>query len=155
MGKKNRMVVSLLLACLMCLCMCSIAGAHAAVAEAVSGTTQVKFMFSDGSSAKGARIIVYDANQEQIGKGKVDKEGIFDYAEYVGTASELYMNDGEGHSVTYKIPADAEEAATEAVTEAQTEEEEDGMTAGRIAAYLIAAAAIVAVALLVIKRKKK
>ena len=166
-------------------------------------------MFSDGTTVKGARIIVYDANQEQIGKGKVDKEGIFDYAEYAGTAAALYMNDGEGHSVTYEIPADAEQAAateaatekqteaaateaatekqteaavteaetekqtettvteaatekqteatvTEAVTEKQTEdlEEENGLSAGKIAAYLIALAAIVAVVVLVVKRKK-
>lgn len=98
------------------------------------------------------------------------KEGIFDYAEYAGTAAALYMNDGEGHSVTYEIPADAEQAAateaatekqteatvTEAVTEKQTEdlEEENGLSAGKIAAYLIALAAIVAVVVLVVKRKK-
>ena len=197
MLRKKRIVTSLLLVCMLCFCMASIASAHAALAESAGGT-QVRFMFSDGTSVKGARIIVYDANQEQIGKGKVDKEGIFDYAEYAGTAAELYMNDGEGHSVTYEIPADAEqtevavtEAATEkqteaAVTEAETEkqtettvteaatekqteatvteavtekqtedlEEENGLSAGKIAAYLIALAAIVAVVVLVVKRKK-
>ena len=169
MFRKNRIVTSLLFACMLCFCLASIASAHAALAESAGGTL-VKFMFSDGTTVKGARIIVYDANQEQIGKGKVDKEGIFDYAEYAGTAAELYMNDGEGHSVTYEIPADAEQAAateaatekqteatvTEAVTEKQTEdlEEENGLSAGKIAAYLIALAAIVAVVVLVVKRKK-
>jgi len=208
MFRKNRIVTSLLFACMLCLCLASIASAHAALAESAGGTL-VKFMFSDGTTVKGARIIVYDANQEQIGKGKVDKEGIFDYAEYAGTAAALYMNDGEGHSVTYEIPADAEQAAateaatekqteaaateaatekqteaavteaetekqtettvteaatekqteatvTEAVTEKQTEdlEEENGLSAGKIAAYLIALAAIVAVVVLVVKRKK-
>ena len=195
MFRKNRIVTSLLFACMLCFCLASIASAHAALAESAGGTL-VKFMFSDGTTVKGARIIVYDANQEQIGKGKVDKEGIFDYAEYAGTAATLYMNDGEGHSVTYEIPADAEQAAateaatekqteaaateaatekqteaavteaetekqtettvTEAVTEKQTEdlEEENGLSAGKIAAYLIALAAIVAVVVLVVKRKK-
>ena len=208
MLRKNRIVTSLLFACMLCFCLASIASAHAALAESAGGTL-VKFMFSDGTTVKGARIIVYDANQEQIGKGKVDKEGIFDYAEYAGTAAALYMNDGEGHSVTYEIPADAEQAAateaatekqteaaateaatekqteaavteaatekqtettvteaatekqteatvTEAVTEKQTEdlEEENGLSAGKIAAYLIALAAIVAVVVLVVKRKK-
>ena len=208
MFRKNRIVTSLLFACMLCFCLASIASAHAALAESAGGTL-VKFMFSDGTTVKGARIIVYDANQEQIGKGKVDKEGIFDYAEYAGTAAALYMNDGEGHSVTYEIPADAEKAAateaatekqteaaateaatekqteaavtkaetekqtettvteaatekqteatvTEAVTEKQTEdlEEENGLSAGKIAAYLIALAAIVAVVVLVVKRKK-
>ena len=169
MFRKNRIVTSLLFACMRCFCLASIASAHAALAESAGGTL-VKFMFSDGTTVKGARIIVYDANQEQIGKGKVDKEGIFDYAEYAGTAAALYMNDGEGHSVTYEIPADAEQAAateaatekqteatvTEAVTEKQTEdlEEENGLSAGKIAAYLIALAAIVAVVVLVVKRKK-
>ena len=208
MLRKKRIVTSLLLVCMLCFCMASIASAHAALAESAGGTL-VKFMFSDGTTVKGARIIVYDANQEQIGKGKVDKEGIFDYAEYAGTAATLYMNDGEGHSVTYEIPADAEQAAateaatekqteaaateaatekqteaavteaetekqtettvteaatekqteatvTEAVTEKQTEdlEEENGLSAGKIAAYLIALAAIVAVVVLVVKRKK-
>ena len=208
MFRKNRIVTSLLFACMLCFCLASIASAHAALAESAGGTL-VKFMFSDGTTVKGARIIVYDANQEQIGKGKVDKEGIFDYAEYAGTAAELYMNDGEGHSVTYEIPADAEQAAateaatekqteaaateavtekqteaavteaatekqteatvteavtekqteatvTEAVTEKQTEdlEEENGLSAGKIAAYLIALAAIVVVVVLVVKRKK-
>ena len=195
MFRKNRIVTSLLFACMLCFCLASIASAHAALAESAGGTL-VKFMFSDGTTVKGARIIVYDANQEQIGKGKVDKEGIFDYAEYAGTAAALYMNDGEGHSVTYEIPADAEQAAateaatekqteaavteaetekqtettvteaatekqtkatvTEAVTEKQTEdlEEENGLSAGKIAAYLIALAAIVAVVVLVVKRKK-
>ena len=198
MLRKKRIVTSLLLVCMLCFCMASIASAHAALAESAGGT-QVRFMFSDGTSVKGARIIVYDANQEQIGKGKVDKEGIFDYAEYAGTAAELYMNDGEGHSVTYEIPADAEQtevavteavtekqtevAVTEAVTEKQTEaavteaatekqteaaatevatekqtedleEEENGLSAGKVAAYLIALAAIVAVVVLVVKRKK-
>ena len=195
MFRKNRIVTSLLFACILCFCLASIASAHAALAESAGGTL-VKFMFSDGTTVKGARIIVYDANQEQIGKGKVDKEGIFDYAEYAGTAAALYMNDGEGHSVTYEIPADAEQAAateaatekqteaavteaetekqtetivteaatekqteatvTEAVTEKQTEdlEEENGLSAGKIAAYLIALAAIVAVVVLVVKRKK-
>ena len=208
MFRKNRIVTSLLFACMLCFCLVSIASAHAALAESAGGTL-VKFMFSDGTTVKGARIIVYDANQEQIGKGKVDKEGIFDYAEYAGTAAALYMNDGEGHSVTYEIPADAEQAAateaatekqteaaateaatekqteaavteaatekqtettvteaatekqteatvTEAVTEKQTEdlEEENGLSAGKIAAYLIALAAIVAVVVLVVKRKK-
>ena len=121
MFRKNRIVTSLLFACMLCFCLASIASAHAALAESAGGTL-VKFMFSDGTTVKGARIIVYDANQEQIGKGKVDKEGIFDYAEYAGTAAALYMNDGEGHSVTYEIPADAEQAAaTEAATEKQTE----------------------------------
>ena len=207
MFRKNRIVTSLLFACMLCFCLASIASAHAALAESAGGTL-VKFMFSDGTTVKGARIIVYDANQEQIGKGKVDKEGIFDYAEYAGTAAALYMN-GEGHSVTYEIPADAEQAAateaatekqteaaateaatekqteaavteaatekqtettvteaatekqteatvTEAVTEKQTEdlEEENGLSAGKIAAYLIALAAIVAVVVLVVKRKK-
>ena len=208
MFRKNRIVTSLLFACMLCFCLASIASAHAALAESAGGTL-VKFMFSDGTTVKGARIIVYDANQEQIGKGKVDKEGIFDYAEYAGKAAALYMNDGEGHSVTYEIPADAEQAAateaatekqteaaateaatekqteaavteaatekqtettvteaatekqteatvTEAVTEKQTEdlEEENGLSAGKIAAYLIALAAIVAVVVLVVKRKK-
>ena len=208
MFRKNRIVTSLLFACMLCFCLASIASAHAALAESAGGTL-VKFMFSDGTTVKGARIIVYDANQEQIGKGKVDKEGIFEYAEYEGTAAALYMNDGEGHSVTYEIPADAEQAAateaatekqteaaateaatekqteaavteaetekqtettvteaatekqteatvTEAVTEKQTEdlEEENGLSAGKIAAYLIALAAIVAVVVLVVKRKK-
>ena len=209
MFRKNRIVTSLLFACMLCFCLASIASAHAALAESAGGTL-VKFMFSDGTTVKGARIIVYDANQEQIGKGKVDKEGIFDYAEYAGTAAALYMNDGEGHSVTYEIPADAAEqaaateaatekqteaAATEAATEKQTEaavteaetekqtettvteaatekqteatvteavtekqtedlEEENGLSAGKIAAYLIALAAIVAVVVLVVKRKK-
>ena len=208
MFRKNRIVTSLLFACMLCFCLASIASAHAALAESAGGTL-VKFMFSDGTTVKGARIIVYDANQEQIGKGKVDKEGIFDYAEYAGTAAALYMNDGEGHSVTYEIPADAEQAAateaatekqteaaateaatekqteaavtetetekqtettvteaatekqteatvTEAVTEKQTEdlEDENGLSAGKIAAYLIALAAIVAVVVLVVKRKK-
>ena len=203
MFRKNRIVTSLLFACMLCFCLASIASAHAALAESAGGTL-VKFMFSDGTTVKGARIIVYDANQEQIGKGKVDKEGIFDYAEYAGTAATLYMNDGEGHSVTYEIPADAEQAAateaatekqteaatekqteaavteaetekqtettvteaatekqteatvTEAVTEKQTEdlEEENGLSAGKVAAYLIALAAIVAVVVLVVKRKK-
>ena len=182
MFRKNRIVTSLLFACMLCFCLASIASAHAALAESAGGTL-VKFMFSDGTTVKRARIIVYDANQEQIGKGKVDKEGIFDYAEYAGTAAALYMNDGEGHSVTYEIPADAEQAAateaatekqtettvteaatekqteatvTEAVTEKQTEdlEEENGLSAGKIAAYLIALAAIVAVVVLVVKRKK-
>ena len=182
MFRKNRIVTSLLFACMLCFCLASIASAHAALAESAGGTL-VKFMFSDGTTVKGARIIVYDANQEQIGKGKVDKEGIFDYAEYAGTAAALYMNDGEGHSVTYEIPADAEQAAateaatekqteaaateaatekqteaavTEAATEKQTEdlEEENGLSAGKIAAYLIALAAIVAVVVLVVKRKK-
>ena len=208
MFRKNRIVTSLLFACMLCFCLASIASAHAALAESAGGTL-VKFIFSDGTTVKGARIIVYDANQEQIGKGKVDKEGIFDYAEYAGTAAALYMNDGEGHSVTYEIPADAEQAAateagtekqteaaateaatekqteaavteaetekqtqttvteaatekqteatvTEAVTEKQTEdlEEENGLSAGKIAAYLIALAAIVAVVVLVVKRKK-
>ena len=208
MFRKNRIVTSLLFACMLCFCLASIASAHAALAESAGGTL-VKFMFSDGTTVKGARIIVYDANQEQIGKGKVDKEGIFDYAEYAGTAATLYMNDGEGHSVTYEIPADAEQAAateaatekqteaaateaatekqteaavteaetekqtettvteaatekqteatvTEAVTEKQTEdlEEENGLSAEKIAAYLIALAAIVAVVVLVVKRKK-
>ena len=203
MFRKNRIVTSLLSACMLCFCLASIASAHAALAESAGGTL-VKFMFSDGTTVKGARIIVYDANQEQIGKGKVDKEGIFDYAEYAGTAATLYMNDGEGHSVTYEIPADAEQAAateaatekqteaatekqteaavteaetekqtettvteaatekqteatvTEAVTEKQTEdlEEENGLSAGKIAAYLIALAAIVVVVVLVVKRKK-
>ena len=195
MFRKNRIVTSLLFACMLCFCLASIASAHAALAESAGGTL-VKFMFSDGTTVKGARIIVYDANQEQIGKGKVDKEGIFDYAEYAGTAAALYMNDGEGHSVTYEIPADAEQAAateaatekqteaaateaatekqteaavteaatekqteatvTEAVTEKQTEdlEEENGLSAGKIAAYLIALAAIVVVVVLVVKRKK-
>ena len=182
MFRKNRIVTSLLFACMRCFCLASIASAHAALAESAGGTL-VKFMFSDGTTVKGARIIVYDANQEQIGKGKVDKEGIFDYAEYAGTAAALYMNDGEGHSVTYEIPADAEQAAateaatekqteatvteavtekqtevtvTEAVTEKQTEdlEEENGLSAGKIAAYLIALAAIVVVVVLVVKRKK-
>ena len=208
MFRKNRIVTSLLFACMLCFCLASIASAHAALAESAGGTL-VKFMFSDGTTVKGARIIVYDANQEQIGKGKVDKEGIFDYAENAGTAAKLYMNDGEGHSVTYEIPADAEQAAateaatekqteaaateaatekqteaavteaetekqtettvteaatekqteatvTEAVTEKQTEdlEEENGLSAGKIAAYLIALAAIVAVVVLVVKRKK-
>ena len=208
MFRKNRIVTSLLFACMLCFCLASIASAHAALAESAGGTL-VKFMFSDGTTVKGARIIVYDANQEQIGKGKVDKEGIFDYAEYAGTAAALYMNEGEGHSVTYEIPADAEQAAateaatekqteaaateaatekqteaavteaetekqtettvteaatekqteatvTEAVTEKQTEdlEEENGLSAGKIAAYLIALAAIVAVVVLVVKRKK-
>ena len=208
MFRKNRIVTSLLFACMLCFCLASIASAHAALAESAGGTL-VKFMFSDGTTVKGARIIVYDANQEQIGKGKVDKEGIFDYAEYAGTAAALYMNDGEGHSVTYEIPADTEQAAateaatekqteaaateaatekqteaavteaetekqtettvteaatekqtkatvTEAVTEKQTEdlEEENGLSAGKIAAYLIALAAIVAVVVLVVKRKK-
>ena len=203
MFRKNRIVTSLLFACMLCFCLASIASAHAALAESAGGTL-VKFMFSDGTTVKGARIIVYDANQEQIGKGKVDKEGIFDYAEYAGTAATLYMNDGEGHSVTYEIPADAEQAAateaatekqteaatekqteaavteaetekqtettvteaatekqteatvTEAVTEKQTEdlEEENGLSAGKIAAYLIALAAIVVVVVLVVKRKK-
>ena len=208
MFRKNRIVTSLLFVCMLCFCLASIASAHAALAESAGGTL-VKFMFSDGTTVKGARIIVYDANQEQIGKGKVDKEGIFDYAEYAGTAAALYMNDGEGHSVTYEIPADAEQAAateaatekqteaaateaatekqteaavteaatekqtettvteaatekqteatvTEAVTEKQTEdlEEENGLSAGKIAAYLIALAAIVAVVVLVVKRKK-
>ena len=208
MFRKKRIVTSLLFACMLCFCLASIASAHAALAESAGGTL-VKFMFSDGTTVKGARIIVYDANQEQIGKGKVDKEGIFDYAEYAGTAAALYMNDGEGHSVTYEIPADAEQAAateaatekqteaaateaatekqteaavteaetekqtettvteaatekqteatvTEAVTEKQTEdlEEENGLSAGKIAAYLIALAAIVAVVVLVVKRKK-
>ena len=208
MFRKNRIVTSLLFACMLCFCLASIASAHAALAESAGGTL-VKFMFSDGTTVKGARIIVYDANQEQIGKGKVDKEGIFDYAEYAGTAAALYMNDGEGHSVTYEIPADAEQAAateaatekqteaaateaatekqteaavteaetekqtettvteaatekqteatvTEAVTEKQTEdlEEENDLSAGKIAAYLIALAAIVAVVVLVVKRKK-
>ena len=208
MFRKNRIVTSLLFACILCFCLASIASAHAALAESAGGTL-VKFMFSVGTTVKGARIIVYDANQEQIGKGKVDKEGIFDYAEYAGTAAALYMNDGEGHSVTYEIPADAEQAAateaatekqteaaateaatekqteaavteaetekqtetivteaatekqteatvTEAVTEKQTEdlEEENGLSAGKIAAYLIALAAIVAVVVLVVKRKK-
>ena len=208
MFRKNRIVTSLLFACMLCFCLASIASAHAALAESAGGTL-VKFMFSDGTTVKGARIIVYDANQEQIGKGKVDKEGIFDYAEYAGTAAALYMNDGEGHSVTYEIPADAEQAAateaatekqteaaateaatekqteaavteaatekqteatvteavtekqteatvTEAVTEKQTEdlEEENGLSAGKIAAYLIALAAIVVVVVLVVKRIK-
>ena len=195
MFRKNRIVTSLLFACMLCFCLASIASAHAALAESAGGTL-VKFMFSDVTTVKGARIIVYDANQEQIGKGKVDKEGIFDYAEYAGTAAALYMNDGEGHSVTYEIPADAEQAAateaatekqteaaateaatekqteaavteavtekqteatvTEAVTEKQTEdlEEENGLSAGKIAAYLIALAAIVVVVVLVVKRKK-
>ena len=208
MFRKNRIVTSLLFVCMLCFCLASIASAHAALAESAGGTL-VKFIFSDGTTVKGARIIVYDANQEQIGKGKVDKEGIFDYAEYAGTAAALYMNDGEGHSVTYEIPADAEQAAateaatekqteaaateaatekqteaavteaetekqtettvteaatekqteatvTEAVTEKQTEdlEEENGLSAGKIAAYLIALAAIVAIVVLVVKRKK-
>ena len=208
MFRKNRIVTSLLFACMLCFCLVYIESAHYALAESAGGTL-VKFMFSDGTTVKGARIIVYDANQEQIGKGKVDKEGIFDYAEYAGTAAALYMNDGEGHSVTYEIPADAEQAAateaatekqteaaateaatekqteaavteaetekqtettvteaatekqteatvTEAVTEKQTEdlEEENGLSAGKIAAYLIALAAIVAVVVLVVKRKK-
>ena len=80
MFRKNRIVTSLLFACMLCFCLASIASAHAALAESAGGTL-VKFMFSDGTTVKGARIIVYDANQEQIGKGKVDKEGIFDYAE--------------------------------------------------------------------------
>lgn len=95
MFRKNRIVTSLLFACMLCFCLASIASAHAALAESAGGTL-VKFMFSDGTTVKGARIIVYDANQEQIGKGKVDKEGIFDYAEYAGTCHLENLGDRDG-----------------------------------------------------------
>ena len=112
--RKTTAALSLVLVCLLSLLFTTTVYGHAATAESVGGTL-VKFSYSDGTVINGARILVYDASGEQIGKGKTDKEGIFDYAEYAGQAASLYMNDGEGHAVTYEIPADDQaEAAEEA-----------------------------------------
>ena len=171
MNHKVRIAIALVMALVLCAAMAATAFAHAIVVEAMGGTI-VKFAYSDGTVASGAKILVYDAGGEAIAKGKVDKEGLFDYAEYVGTAASLYMNDGEGHAITYEIPAEeapaesaaeptteptaepAAEATVEPAAEPETEKSKavSGSTIAVIA-IIVAAAALIAV--LIAKRGKK
>lgn len=130
LNRKCKLMVALLIAVLFCMATMT-AFAHAIVVEPQEGTV-VTFSYSDGTSAKGAKIIVRDADGNDIGKGKVDKNGCFDYAEYADQAASLYMNDGEGHAATYDIPAAgdtaeapvAEETVADATEEPVAEETE-------------------------------
>ncbi len=51
-----------------------------------------------------AKIVVQDADGEALGAGKTDSDGIYNYADYEGTAAKIIMNDGEGHLVEYDVP---------------------------------------------------
>ena len=110
--------------------------AHNLTAEQKDGTT-VQFAYSDGTVVKeGTKFFLLDENGERIAKGKVGEDGMFDYGEYIGIAASLELNDGDGHAVTFEIPASAliTEEAPQTTDDSTGEKENTGSSAAYISA---------------------
>ena len=180
MKRIPRTILTLALAVILCMSLCMAAFAHSLTIESLGGT-YVSFCYSDGTPCKGAKIIVQDASGAALGSGKTTSQGIYNYAEYEGTAAKIVMNDGEGHVGEYEVPAvtpevtdrtpvektgDAAAAAPadtgeNADASASTAEESaapassGGMSAGTIAAVVVVVVALLAIAFLAAKRSRK
>lgn len=163
---KKMMVIVLTM---MTLCCASItAFAHSCSCTELGGT-YLLFAYSDGTVVKGGKIIIQDENGDTIATSKTDRDGIYNYEEYVDTAAKIVMNDGEGHVAEYEIPDEIppvtdqtpvkseEPAQTNAAQETEPAEApvSGGMNAGTIAAVVIVVAALIAVAVLFSKKGKK
>lgn len=100
-----RFVGTLTIICALAMCLMVGVFAHACTVESLGGT-YIRFAYSDGTIMNGAKIIVKNAGGETIGTGKTDRTGTYDYAEFVGSAAEIMVNDGEGHALSYEVPAE-------------------------------------------------
>lgn len=147
------------------------ASAHNVLVESLGGT-YLLYSYSDGTLVKGAKIIIQDENGEALGADKTTSEGLYNYAEYEGTAAKIIMNDGEGHVAEYEVPdetppvtdrtpVEPEGEGTGAPAEESAPPEQpapvpsSGMSAGTIAAVVVVVVAAVVVALFFSKRGKK
>lgn len=148
--------------------------AHNASAVSLGGT-YVQFSYSDGTLIKGAKIVVQDSNGETLGAGKTDSNGIYNYADYEGSAFKIIMNDGEGHMVEYTVPEqtppitdqtqvedDAPPAAGEPNQNTPAEDAappaapaNGGMSMGTIIAIVVVVVAAVVIAIFFSKRTKQ
>lgn len=170
MRKQLARILTLTAVLALCAGMLLTASAHNAVADPLGGT-YVRFSYSDGTPIKGAKIVVQDAGGASLGAGKTTSEGIYDYAEYEGTAARIIMNDGEGHAVEYEVPeetppvtdqtpaGDGEavpaEGADAQPAQAPASSAGGGMSGGTIAAVVVVIAAAAVVAVLFSKRTKR
>lgn len=103
MKKRMKTLLALAVVLVLCLSCCLGAFAHSLTIESLGGT-YVSFSYSDGTVCKGAKIIVQDASGATIGSGKTNSSGVYNYAEFEGTAAKIVMNDGEGHVGDYVVP---------------------------------------------------
>lgn len=61
---------------------------------------RVQVIYDDQKAAQQAEVIVYDQQQREIARGKVDEEGYFTFDPKLPAAA-LVANDGMGHRATW------------------------------------------------------
>ncbi len=141
--------------------------AHNAEAVQMEGTV-VLFQFDTGDPMYGAKLIVQDADGNELHKEFVKEDGLFDYGEYLGKADKIIVTDGGGHLVEFVITDEmqnnaevaasenAENAQTEAQsqTKAQANSSEDNSSSSMIY-ILLAVVAVVIIVFIIRKNKRK
>ncbi len=64
------------------------------------------FQFDTGDTMYGAKLIVQDAEGNELHHEFVKEDGLFDYGEYVDDIHKIIVNDGGGHLVEFEITDD-------------------------------------------------
>lgn len=67
-----------------------------------AGPNKVHFHYDDESPVKQAFITVRDSTGKELGSGKTDDQGNFDYTAF-SNADEIEVNDPMGHHTTYSV----------------------------------------------------
>jgi len=92
------------LALFACLCVPVSASAHSALCSCLDngdGTITCEGGFSDGSSAKGVRMFVRDANDKTVARGKMNEDSEFTFNKPQGPYLVIF-DAGPGHQVEIK-----------------------------------------------------
>lgn len=106
MLKKFRSIISFV-AMLAILLAASPAFAHLMLIEPVE-EGKVRVVFDDGSTNRHAEVVVFDENEEEIGRGDVDREGYFSFDPE--GAEMLVAEDGFGHRAEHVVGEEVRQA---------------------------------------------
>ncbi len=70
---------------------------------------KVQVVYDDGTVARRAEVVVYNEQDEEISRGQVDTEGVFEYSPV--EAAVIVADDGLGHRAQYVVEEDQHQAA--------------------------------------------
>lgn len=70
---------------------------------------KVQVVYDDGTVARRAEVVVYNEQDEEISRGAVDTEGVFEFSP--GEAAVILADDGLGHRAQYVVGEEQHQAA--------------------------------------------
>ncbi len=75
--------------------------------------TVLLFQFDTGDPMYGAKLIVEDANGNELHHEFVKEDGLFDYGEYADSIHKIVVNDGGGHFIEFEFTDEMKQKAKE------------------------------------------